>query len=281
MALSENLKLIYNVTSHHPELVTPFSSCVEPLLDIIGIIEIPQPPLQPPVNLLINALSQLDLQTLGSLAADIDVKITKMTSILDKATLGQAPADLEILVVPLIHLLMRIYEVVPDASKQHMQSLLLPSTTDRELPIGQSDSLSSRLLRLTTDPLTLRLREVISSLYFELSSRDPTTFVHNVGYGYASGFLVYHNIAVPSESSRTEGSGNTPVNPITGQRLDKEPSVDTGPEMTQEEKEREAERLFVLFQRLKATGVVDVKNPVEEAMQSGRVEEVEDDSDED
>ena len=38
------------------------------------------------------------------------------------------------------------------------------------------------------------------------------------------------------------------INPITGQRTDMEP-VDTGPEMTDEEKEREAERLFVLFER--------------------------------
>lgn len=38
------------------------------------------------------------------------------------------------------------------------------------------------------------------------------------------------------------------INPITGQRTDMEP-VDTGPEMTDIEKEREAERLFVLFER--------------------------------
>ena len=38
------------------------------------------------------------------------------------------------------------------------------------------------------------------------------------------------------------------VNPITGQRLDMEPK-DEGPPMTDEEKEREAERLFVLFER--------------------------------
>lgn len=38
------------------------------------------------------------------------------------------------------------------------------------------------------------------------------------------------------------------INPITGQRTDMEP-VDTGPEMTDLEKEREAERLFVLFER--------------------------------
>lgn len=50
---------------------------------------------------------------------------------------------------------------------------------------------------------------------------------------------------------------------------------DEGPEMTDEEKEQEAEKLFVLFERLKATGVVEVVNPVERAVREGRFEEVE------
>ncbi|KAL1839804.1 hypothetical protein VTK73DRAFT_3914 [Phialemonium thermophilum] len=50
--------------------------------------------------------------------------------------------------------------------------------------------------------------------------------------------------------------------------------------MTDEEKEREAERLFVLFERLKKTGVVDVQNPVEQAFREGRVQELDDDESE-
>jgi hypothetical protein len=38
------------------------------------------------------------------------------------------------------------------------------------------------------------------------------------------------------------------VNPVTGQLLDREENVEEEP-MTMEEKEREAERLFVLFER--------------------------------
>jgi hypothetical protein len=61
-----------------------------------------------------------------------------------------------------------------------------------------------------------------------------------------------NNIAMPEETMRQhEGSGpmsGIPVNPITGQRLDMEESGDVEP-MSQEEKEREAERLFVLFER--------------------------------
>ena len=72
------------------------------------------------------------------------------------------------------------------------------------------------------------------------------------------------------------------INPITGQRRDMEPE-DALPEMTDEEKEREAEKLFVLFERLKATGVMNVVNPIEQAAREGRldrdhrVEEVDDD----
>jgi hypothetical protein len=35
----------------------------------------------------------------------------------------------------------------------------------------------------------------------------------------------------------------------------------------------------VLFERLKATGVMDVVNPVEEAYRSGRIQELSDDED--
>ena len=39
------------------------------------------------------------------------------------------------------------------------------------------------------------------------------------------------------------------INPITGQRRDMEPQIPEGPPMTEDEKLREAERMFVLFER--------------------------------
>ena len=134
---------------------------------------------------------------------------------------------------------------------------------------------------------------------FELSGKDASKFVQNVGYGFASGFLLSNNIQMPENALEAHALANPetsyPVNPITGQRLDAEAPSNEEP-MTQEEKEREAERLFVLFERyvlanailltdadayfsLKATGVVDIKNPVEEAYTSGRIQELPDDSD--
>ena len=87
-----------------------------------------------------------------------------------------------------------------------------------------------------------------------------------------------HSLPVPENGTGDPGEKVTTIdgqeiNPITGQRRDMEPD-DPLPEMTDEEKEREAERLFVLFERLKATGVMNVVNPVEQAIDEGRFEEV-------
>lgn len=120
------------------------------------------------------------------------------------------------------------------------------------------------------------------------------------GNGYAAGFLQLNGLRLPSGALDDEaGGGNSDngtkacmeafeVNPITGQRRDMEPKLHI-PEMTDEEKEREAERLFVQFERsvlasfrlslltfprLRATGVVDVESPVAQAVREGRFEEV-------
>lgn len=44
--------------------------------------------------------------------------------------------------------------------------------------------------------------------------------------------------------------------------------------MTDEEKEREAEKLFVLFERMQRTGVISAENPVGKAQREGRFEEL-------
>ena len=147
-----------------------------------------------------------------------------------------------------------------------MKALLLPSNEERAQPLGRSDTLAAWLLRLSTSPVAPNVRESTSSLMFELSDKDATSFVRNVGYGFASGFLMTHDLPVPEnalEAWSTGGSGESgledpgervtnvngkEINPVTGQRRDMEPAA-PGPEMTGAEKEREAEKLFVLFER--------------------------------
>lgn len=76
-----------------------------------------------------------------------------------------------------------------------------------------------------------------------------------------------------SSSQRSNGtSPKQTINPITG-AVEEPLSVDE-PKMSEEEKEREAERLFVLFDRMNKNPAIQVQNPITEAKQSGRFEEI-------
>lgn len=293
MALSETLKLLFNVTHFHPDLSQHFTPTIRNIFHILTRRDAPTKPLDAPVSFLINALLNLVREEgTGTAQAAHDpelhsavfpsdspaVNVTHLITILDSSIRAYPASELDTTISPLLTLLRRIYELAPADVRTVMQSKLLPSDSDRAQPLGKTSSLPSRLLNLSTSAQTPALRDSLAAFMFELSSKDPTTYVSNVGYGYASGFLLSKNIPMPESAIKDAGegaSGGVPVNPITGQRLDKEEPVEM-PEMTQEEKEREAERLFVLFERLKKTGVVDVQNPVEEAYRNGRIEELSD-----
>ena len=315
MALIESLKLLFNLTHFCPDRLAAFSSCLKTILSIVAELPISSTkPLDQPVASLVNALMNLDLEDKDNIAilfpkSSQTIYLDCFVEILDKATKVYGNAELEQLVSPLLTLLRKLYEVGPNEIKTQMRKVILPSEIDRQQPLGRTETLASRLLRQSTDPATPQLRESISGLLFDMSDKDARSFVQNVGYGFASGFLFQHNVPIPEnalEAWSTSGSERVShesrnldgrVNPITGQFLDMEDKVDTK-EMTNEEKEREAERLFVLFERyawrfagnlricanlnrLKKTGIVDIENPVAKAYQEGRFEELPDDADSD
>lgn len=301
-ALSESLKLLFNLSTYYPNRIKTFTPSIKNIFDILNNMSIPNPPLQPPINYLVNALVNLDLEAHPT---STNTPITPLITILSRSLHSSPstppnPSQL----APLLTLLRKIYQISPSPQKTHLESLLLPSPTDRDLPLGKSDTLPSRLLRLTTAPTAAMggLGDDVAGLLFELSGGNGDRFARNVGYGYAVGYLVRHGIPISTSRSEAQlpmggeggagGGAEEPVNPVTGQKLSKEeeeedqqgPRADSGPDMTEAEKEREAERLFVLFERLRATGVVDVGNPLREAVERGtfengkaRVEEVEDD----
>ncbi|EMC99499.1 hypothetical protein BAUCODRAFT_153682 [Baudoinia panamericana UAMH 10762] len=296
-ALTETLKLLFNLTYYEPALAACFTPSVPSLIKLILHHPLPEPPLQPPISQLLNALLNLDFNpaTTGATAeyesqnplfplANAETVVDRLVDILDRTIRVQPEKELEISAAPLCTLIRRVHEFAEPAVRTFMRTRLLPQQHEREKPLGQGDTLPARLLRLSTSPNLPTLRDNVSNLLFELSDKDPSKFVNNIGYGYASGFLVSHGLGVPPATTMTAGEGGqtaakavNPFNSITGQELSAEerdrPQVS---EMTDEEKEREAERLFVLFERLKATGVVDVKNPVQQAVEKGRFEELSD-----
>lgn len=105
-----------------------------------------------------------------------------------------------------------------------------------------------------------------------------------VGYGNVAGFLFNKGVLSAPGPLPTTSSSSTPgggasiteladdehINPITG-RVEKESERRNNAmeEMTEEEKEAEAEKLFYLFDRLEKSGALSPnQNPVRRAMQN-------------
>lgn len=272
MALIETMKLMFNITHFCPERSGAFSPALQHILILLTKRPISSSKaLDPPIGQMVNALLNLPIETKENLAvffpkSSPTVNFDRLVEILEKSIKGYTDNELEEIVSPLLTLVRKVYEIAPKDMQNYIQRTLLPSVEDRKQILGRGTTLPSRLLRLSTNPTTPQVRESISSLLFELSDKDAQKFVQNVGYGFASGFLFQHNVPVPenaleawstsgSESSNARASQDSrlndlagKVNPITGQLLDMEEIVEME-DMTEEEKEREAERLFVLFER--------------------------------
>lgn len=258
MALAETLKLLFNITHYCKDKASSFSPAVPHIVTLLRD-STPQPakPLDPPIGSLINALLNLNLGT-TEIAASFypDNEPTsfsdRLLDLLKRSSKAYNDEDLETNVTPLIGVIRAVHEYAPELVKTSIRKQLLPTETDRNEVLGKGTSIPSWLLKNSTNPLTPHLRETISDLLFEMSDKDPTTFVNNVGYGFASGFLFNRNLPVPDteagSSSDVGGGASRPINPVTGQFLDREQHPDL-PEMTEEEQEQEAERLFVLFER--------------------------------
>lgn len=75
----------------------------------------------------------------------------------------------------------------------------------------------------------------------------------------------------PDDEQSEELSSSSPrvINPITGV-YEQSGNSNENP-MSDEEKEREAEKLFVLFDRMNRNGAMSVVNPVNEAQASGKL----------
>ena len=98
-----------------------------------------------------------------------------------------------------------------------------------------------------------------------------------MGYGNVAGFLFSKGVMSPPPQPSTSSnavygpstsSTGAPINPITG--IAQQPVTVT--DMTDEEKEREAEKLFVLFDRLEKSGAIQPdQNPIRKAAEQGKL----------
>ncbi|OAD02845.1 hypothetical protein MUCCIDRAFT_155990, partial [Mucor lusitanicus CBS 277.49] len=147
-------------------------------------------------------------------------------------------------IAPLLLVLVSLAEG-DEAFKQTMIKQMLPREKDRLKPVNEGSSLSAYLIRLMTSTMMPQTRDAACETLFVLCDKDASKFTQQVGYGNAVGFLVNKGIPMePPQGSSSETQED--VNPITGQYVKEEKLPDLK-DMTDEEKEREAERLFVLF----------------------------------
>jgi hypothetical protein len=120
-------------------------------------------------------------------------------------------------------------------------------------------SIRSKRVSVTRRIINRRVRTKLITILASILS-------HQIGYGNAAGLLFHKGISAPPPARIDEISTTTPRNmsidsdprnPITSLQtpLGLSASSAENHDMTEEEKEREAERLFVLFERME-------KNPV-------------------
>lgn len=307
MALGETLRLLFNVTHFCPQRANSFTPAIPHIITLLCTLDVSSPPLSPPMGSLVNALMNLELdsttvQTSLFPLSDSNAVVARLVHLLSSSLAFYKETELEQTVTPLVGVIRRLHDLAPEIVKRFVRDSLLPTEQDRQSVLGKGESLSARLLQNTVNPMTPGLRDTISHLFFELSGRDASKLVQNIGYGFAAGYLFQNNIPIPESATdaydnANSSDGRNPVNPITGQFLESENQPEL-PEMTGEEKEREAERLFVLFERsagnpsqegiamltvsirLKRNGLIQVQNPVAQAVEECRFEELGDDGDE-
>ncbi|KAJ7715069.1 guanine nucleotide exchange factor [Mycena metata] len=175
---------------------------------------------------------------------------------------------------PLVVLITRLC-VADEGSRLRTRDWVCPPDLDRSAAAGALEGrpdLLGRCLRLLGSVYHARLKDSVGEMLFVICDSDATTMSTLFGYGNVAGFLFNKgimNAPPPPSSSSTTPAGLAAaaaehINPITGTAQEAREPV---PEMTDEEKEREMEKLFVVFDRLERRGeIAPESNPIRQAI---------------
>ncbi|KAF7330941.1 hypothetical protein MVEN_02434000 [Mycena venus] len=177
---------------------------------------------------------------------------------------------------PLVVLITRLC-IADEISRTRTRDWLVPADLDRSAAAGSLESrpdMLGRCLRLLGSVYHPRLKDSVGEMLFSMCDSDATTMSTLLGYGNVAGFLFNKGIMnappPPTASATTSSAALSAaaaenINPITGTAQEARAPE---PEMTPEEKEREMEKLFVLFDRLERTGTLPPsQNPIRKAME--------------
>ncbi|KAF9008864.1 guanine nucleotide exchange factor [Cyathus striatus] len=179
-------------------------------------------------------------------------------------------------VLPPLVLLIGKLCIADEVSRAAVRQWLVPDDLDRTSPLeGRADTLG-RCLRLLSSVYYPRVKDTIGEMLFAMADSNPSTLSTLVGYGNVAGFLFHKGIVVAPQQDAGSSSAKltTPegvlINPVTGTIMEEKLDL---PDMTDEEKEREMEKLMVLFDRMEKIGALSPdQNPIRKAIQEGKMQ---------
>lgn len=207
-------------------------------------------------------------------AIDVDdVEIRTRLSKEMMATTGLADTSLDEVLSPLVVLMTRFCDK-DETCRKRARQWLVPPDMDRTAPLESRPDMLGRCIRLMGSVYHQRLKDAVGEMVYAICDSNASTLSSLLGYGNVAGFLFNKGVMTAPPPITT--SGDSPalpgdINPITGIKVQpREPE----PEMTEEEKEREMEKLFVLFDRLERSGAMPpsqnpVRAAIEKSMQQG------------
>ncbi|KAJ8473130.1 hypothetical protein ONZ45_g16415 [Pleurotus djamor] len=214
----------------------------------------------------LHAYALLDVTLAHFLPGNID---PDDPSVKERCTSECGDTTLDELITPLVVLITR-YCIADETCRTKIRESIVPPDLDRKISLESRSDILGRCLRVLSCVYHDRLKESIGEMMFAMCNSDSSTLISLCGYGNVAGYLFNKGImnAPPSSSSSpstTSPTFDASINPITGVE---DTHTTPLPEMTDEEKEREAEKLFVLFDRLERNGAIQPEqNPVRKAMQ--------------
>ncbi|KAH6915266.1 guanine nucleotide exchange factor [Coprinopsis sp. MPI-PUGE-AT-0042] len=194
-------------------------------------------------------------------------------SVRDRVKADTPQDSLDELLAPLTVLLARIC-LGDEAARARVRQFIVPDDLDRSSPLEERQDILGRCLRLLGSMYHARLKDSVGEMLYAMSDNNASTLSGLVGYGNVAGYLFNKGVmSAPSGSDSTAptttAKGET-INPVTGTILG--PKTNASEEMTDEEKEREMEKLIVLFDRLEKTGALPKEqNPIRKGIQEGKL----------
>ncbi|KAF8830322.1 hypothetical protein HHX47_DHR2000433 [Lentinula edodes] len=186
-----------------------------------------------------------------------------------------APSDtsLDDILSPLVVLCTRLC-LADESSRVRMREWTVPPDLDRTNPLDERADFLGRCIRLLGSVYHTRLKDAVGEMLYAACDSDAALLSSLFGYGHVAGLLFNKGVmsappppstslssSAPDPSSST--TGQREINPITGTYAPNGPTVSATADMTEDEKEQEMEKLFVLFDRLERSGSMPAsQNPM-------------------